>query len=256
MNISFQAIIIDDEPKLREVLKIKLSEYCTDIEIVGMASNVNEAYILIKEHKPNLIFLDISMPGGSGFDLLNRFEKIDFEIIFVTGFDEYALDALKLSAVDYLLKPVDSDSLVIAVEKAKSNIINGQKVQRYDVLKHNNDPTNSTDIKISIPGINSFEFLKISEIIRCEGWQKYTKIYLDNGECIVSSYNIGIYKNMLEKYGFFSSHKSHIINSDKIKKYLKEGTIILNDGSEVPVARRKKEEFIETILSPLSNKII
>ena len=255
MNISFKAIIIDDEPKLREVLKIKLSSYCENIELIGTASNIEEAYNLIQEYKPNLIFLDISMPGGSGFDLLDRFETIDFEIIFVTGFDEFALDALKLSAVDYLLKPVDSDSLIKAVEKAKNNILTDYKAQRFDVLKHNTNLSDSNDVKISVPGINSYDFFKLSDIVRCEGWQKYTKIFLDNGECIVSSYNIGIYKNILEKHDFFSTHKSHIINVDKIKKYSKEGIIVMNDGSEVPVARRRKEEFLEKILNPLNNRI-
>ncbi len=251
-NNLFNAIIIDDEPKLREVLNIKISNYCPEIKIVALASNVEEAYHLIHQHKPDLIFLDISMPGGSGFELLHRFEQIDFEIIFVTGFEEYALEALKLSAVDYLLKPVNSESLITAIEKAKNNIHNGMILKRYEVLKHNSDSSNSDDMKISVPGVNSFDFVKISDIIRCEGWQKYTRIYTEKGECIVSSYNIGIYKKNLEKHGFFSTHKSHLINISKIKKYLKEGILILLDGAEVPVARRRKDVFIQTVLTPLN----
>jgi two-component system LytT family response regulator len=131
---NYKALIIDDEPKLRKVLEFKLAKYCPDIQLVGTAGNAEEAFTEIKNLKPDIIFLDISMPGESGFDLLNRFDSIDFEIIFVTGFNDYVLDALKVSAVDYLLKPVVTANLVAAVEKAKSRIEDRQKVKMYHVL--------------------------------------------------------------------------------------------------------------------------
>ncbi len=245
---NYKALIVDDEPKLRKVLEFKLAKYCPDIQLVSTAGNAEEAFTEIKNLKPDIIFLDISMPGESGFDLLNRFDSIDFEIIFVTGFNDYVLDALKVSAVDYLLKPVVTANLVAAVEKAKSRIEDRQKVKMYHVLMHNINHLGEQDSKIAIPGVNSYDFVKISDIIRLEGWQKYTRIYLMDGNCITSSYNLGVFREMLSGYDFFSTHKSHLINIKMISRYLKEGTVIMSDHSEVPVARRKREEFAEQVL--------
>ncbi len=247
--MNFEAIIVDDEPKLRELLHIKLSQHCPEIQVLGMCENVDDAYEKITLLKPKLVFLDIAMPGSSGFDLLDKFESINFEVIFVTGFNEYALDALKVSAVDYVLKPISTESLKEAVAKAKSRIIDKYKADRYDALKHNINNIGDQKTKIAIPGNNVYEFVIVKNIIRCEGWQKYTKIYLADQRCIVSSYNIGVFKEMLESYGFYSTHKSHLINKQAIEKYLKEGTVILTDGSHVPVARRRKEDFMENVIN-------
>jgi len=251
-QIKYTAIIIDDEPKLREVLNIKLSQYCPDIEVICMAKDVKEAYTKIIEHKPQLIFLDIAMPGESGFDLLERFETFDFEIIFVTGYNEYALDALKVSAVDYVLKPVKTEDLKTAVHKATTRIDSRIKIEKYEVLRHNLNHIGDQNTKITIPGTSAYEFVKISEIIRCEGWQKYTKIYLKNGDVIVSSYNIGVFKEMLLSYEFFSTHKSHLVNTTQINRYLEDGTIIMSNGDSVPVARRRKEEFMKNVVKYLA----
>jgi len=235
-------------------MNIKLNQHCQEIEIVGKASNAPEAFKLIVNKKPDIVFLDIAMPGESGFDLLQKFDKIDFEVIFATGFNEYALDALKVSAVDYILKPINTEDLVKAVQKASINISNKQKVERYEVLKHNINNVGKQDTKIALASTEAYDFVKVSDIIRCEGWQKYTKIHLSNGTTTVSSYNIGVYKDMLQSYGFYSCHKSHLINEHHIDKYLKEGSVIMSDGSHVPVARRKKEEFLEKVLKFHSNK--
>lgn len=246
------AIIIDDEQKLREVLKIKLNQYCPFVNILGQGVNAEDGYKKIIEFKPNLVFLDIAMPGETGFDMLSRFDKIDFEIIFVTGFNEYALDALKVSAVDYILKPVKTELLVQAVTKAKAKIEDISLLSQYEVLKHNLNHIGDQNTKVAIPGANAYEFVKIEDIIRCEGWQKYTKIHLADGVTIVSSYNLGVFRDMLESYGFFSTHKSHLVNKSHITRYLKDGTIILSDGSNAPVARRRKEEFMEQVIKYLS----
>lgn len=245
------ALIIDDEQKLREVLKIKLGQFCKDVNILGQGVNAQDGYDKIIKLKPDLVFLDIAMPGETGFDMIERFDKIDFEIIFVTGFNEYALDALKVSAVDYILKPVQTESLINAVEKAKSRIEDRSKIAKYEVLKHNLNHIGDQNTKIAIPGSNAYEFVKIEEIIRCEGWQKYTKIHLKDGSVIVSSYNLGVFRDMLESYDFFSTHKSHLVNKAHIKRYLKDGTIILSDGSNAPVARRRKDDFMEQVVKYL-----
>ncbi|MEM8527288.1 MAG: LytTR family DNA-binding domain-containing protein [Bacteroidota bacterium] len=244
----YKAIIIDDEAKIRKVLEIKLGKHCEGVEVVATAANITEAYQLIQKHQPDLIFLDISMPGGSGFDLLSRFEKINFEIIFVTGFDDYALDALKVSAVDYLLKPIITENLIKAVEKAKERIEDRNKIEKYHNLQHNLENIGNQSTKLVIPGLNSYGFVKVCDIIRCEGWEKYTKLYLNDGNCLVSSHNLGVFRDMLKSYDFYHTHKSHLINTKLISRYLKDGFVIMIDGSEVPVARRKREEFLREVV--------
>ncbi len=245
---NYRALIIDDEHKIRKVLQIKLEQYCKDIQVLDTAGDITEGFEKIKNSKPNLIFLDISMPGGTGFDLLDKFDSIDFEVIFVTGFNDYVLDAIKVSAVDYLLKPVVTEDLITAVAKAKERIEDREKIEKYTILKHNLDHLGDQETKLAIPGANAYDFIKIANIVRCEGWQKYTKIYLLDGSCIVSSYNIGTFKGMLENYAFFSTHKSHLINTKLIIRYLKEGTVVMTDDSSVPVSRRKRDEFADQVL--------
>lgn len=245
--MGLKGIIIDDEPKLRQVLEIKLKKHCPEIEIVDMASNAEEAYEKINKHAPNIIFLDIQMPGESGFDLLNRFESFDFEIIFVTGYNNYALKALKVSAVDYILKPIETEDLKRATRKAKTRILERKKIERYDILKHNLENIETQSAKIVIPSSNLYQYVKVNDILHCEGWQKYTRIHLSSGEVILSSYNIGVFKDMLNDYSFYSPHKSHLINLNKIVRYRKDGFIVLDNNSEVPVSRRRKEDFLETL---------
>lgn len=245
------AIIIDDEKKLREVLRIKIEQFCPNVNILDQGINAKDGFDKIIKLKPDLVFLDIAMPGETGFDMLSRFFEIDFEIIFVTGFNEYALDALKVSAVDYILKPVKTESLVKAVAKAEARIENRSRLAKYEILKHNLNHIGDQNTKVAIPGANAYEFVKIRDIIRCEGWQKYTKIFLKDGQVIVSSYNLGVFRDMLESYGFFSTHKSHLVNNSHITRYLKDGTVILSDGSNAPVARRRKEDFMEQVVKYL-----
>lgn len=247
----YKALIIDDEPKIQKVLEIKLNEFCKDIDIVDIAWDVDSAYKSIIKHNPAVIFLDINMPGASGFKLLEKFEKITFEIIFVTGYNEYAIDALKVSAVDYILKPIKTADLVTAVEKAKIRVEHKQIIDNYKVLQHNVNNLGSQETQIAIKSAEAYDLVKISDIIRCEGWNKYTKIFLVNGEQLLSSSNLGSYREQLEPYDFYASHKSHLVNKTKIKKYLREGIIVLKDGSKVPVARRRKEHFIENVLKTI-----
>jgi len=247
-----KTLVIDDERKLREVLCIKLQKHCPSIEVVGQASNALEAQRAIEKHKPDLIFLDIAMPGKSGFELLSSFDKVTFEVIFATGYNEYAIDALKVSAVDYLLKPIQTEELIDAVSRAEIRITNRRQLENIELLKHNLKHVGDQKSKIVIPGSESYRFIEVADIIRCEGWQKYTKIYLVNGSTIVSSYNIGSYKDMLAPYGFFSCHKSHLINRTHLKSYTKEGTVTLTNDNKVPVARRKREEFSEFFLKNLN----
>lgn len=244
----YRSIIIDDEPKLREVLRIKLEKFCPSISIVGSGENISEARELIEGLAPDIIFLDIEMPGGTGFDLLDSLDTLDFQIIFVTGYNDYAIDALKLCAVDYLLKPLKTDELISAVGKAKARLENTAIIENYEVLKHNLNHVGDQSMKVCIPNNDAYEFVQIKDIIRCEGWNKYTKVHLLGDKQILSSYNIGVFKDMLEPNGFYSCHKSHLINKEHIKRYLKEGIIVMVDNGEVPLARRRKDAFTNEVL--------
>jgi len=246
--MNLKAVIIDDEIKLQELLEIKLNRHCPELDVIGKAGNAGAAYDLIVSTKPQLVFLDIQMPEETGFELLSRFDKIDFEIIFVTGYNEFALQALKVSAVDYILKPVENSDLISAVSKASERIAAREKLERFEILKHNLDHNTSEGAKIVIPGAKFYQHMNVSSIIHCEGWQKYTKIYHEGGKEIVSSYNIGVFKDLLKSYTiFYTPHKSHLINFKHLKSYDKEGTIHMSNGNTVPVSRRRKVEFQERL---------
>lgn len=243
-----KALIIDDEPKLQEVLKVKLQKYCPNIAAIEQAGNIQEGYEQATRFQPDIVFLDIAMPCGSGFDFLDQFEDINFEVIFVTGFNKYMLKAIKISAVDYLLKPVSTEELITAVHKATLRIQNWENIRKYHILRHNLKHIGEEETKIAIPAAKAYDFVKVSRIIRCEGWQKYTRIHLTDGSCIVSSYNIGVFKEMLESYNFYLTHKSHLVNVSLIVRYLKEGTAIMSDGAEVPISRRRRDDFFSSVL--------
>ena len=245
---TYKTIIVDDEYKLREVMAMELDEACPELDIIGSVGNIDDAYELIKKQNPQIVFLDIAMPGGSGFDLLLRFEQIDFEVIFATGFNDYAIDALKVSAVDYLLKPIRTTELQAAVEKAKVRIQDRQKIERYHHLLHNINHIGEQATKIALPGLEAYQYVTIHDIIRCEGWDRYTRIHLKDGTILVSSYSIGIFKNMLESYDFYAVHRSHLINTQWMDNYRKEGIAILLDGTEIPVSRRRREDFLRKVL--------
>ncbi len=247
--MKYNALIVDDERKLREVLKIKIDQYIPEIKIIDTAASADEAFKKVKLTRPDIVFLDISMPEKSGFDFLDMFDEITFTIIFVTGFSDYALDALKVSAVDYLLKPVDTEELKKACSKAFQLIKDRSNIEKYKILKHNLLHSEDQETKITVPGMTSYDFVKVKDIVMCEGWQKYTKIHLKDGSCITSSYNIGVFKELLMKFNFYSTHKSFLINTTHISRYLKEGKVILTNNLEVPVSRRKKEEFKDEILN-------
>jgi len=243
-----RSLLIDDEKKVLEVLRIKLQKHCPQIEILGTANDLDPAEQLIRQAKPELIFLDISMPGGTGFDLLKRFQKVDFQVIFCTGYSEYAIQAFKLSAVDYLLKPLKTQELINAVSKAIVRQESKQQSILYENLINNIVAGKDQSKKIAIPSQNEYEFVEISQIVHCEGWEKYTKIHLNDGRTLVSSYNVGRFRENLQEYGFYSCHKSHLINKSHIKKYSTEGILVLSTGKSVPVSRRKRDEFMELFI--------
>ncbi|MFN6076900.1 MAG: LytR/AlgR family response regulator transcription factor [Fluviicola sp.] len=228
------ALIVDDEIPAQESLTKLLQRFCKNVEIVGVASNVNEAIELCLEKRPQLLFLDIQMPSGSGFDILEKTTFIEKQVIFTTAYSNHAIEAIKANAIDYLLKPIEIQELVKAVEKA---IKNNQKI---------NLPTEEKSLdKIAIPTLDGTYFYNKSEIIRAEADSNYTEIHLTNGKKVVSSKTLKEIELVLLTSSFIRVHKSHLINLNFIKKYIKGdgGMLVLNDDSMIPVSRSHKDEL-------------
>ena len=242
-----RVVLVDDEEYPRLLLKELLEESFPEIEIIGDADNADDAYEMIENEEPDLVFLDIAMPEKTGFDLLQMFDHPDFEVIFVTGYDQYAFDAFNHFAIGYLLKPIDSSMLTEVVLNAKKRIESKKSnANIQELLQHLSSSTRKTN-RIGIPTMEGLEFVEMNEIIRCEGDQKYTKVYLTNRTNILSSYNIGEFRRILEHHNFFQCHKSHLVNLNHVRKYNKEGTLHMSDDSSVPVSKRKKIEFLNQL---------
>ncbi len=238
-------IIIDDQADSRKTLRNFLTLFCPQINIMAEANGVESAKRTIEQNNPSLIFLDVEMEDGTAFDLLNQLESIDFMIIFVTAHDMYSLKAIKLSAIDYLLKPVNPDELIVAVEKAEKNLRLHTIEEQVALLTRKKITAQS---KIALPTANGVHFIKIHDIVRCEADNTYTIFSLINSkQKIVVSKPIKEYDELFCEYNFFRVHKSHLINLDHVIE-LKQGEILTLANSEtVPVARTRKESFLKAI---------
>lgn len=239
-----KAIIIEDEVHNRNNLKRLLEKYCKGINIEATAGNADEAISLINKLNPQLIFLDIQMPGEDGFQMLQQLGKHDFEIIFVTAFSEYGIKAIKFSAIDYLLKPVDITELKDAVDKATEKI-NAKRENKNlkNLLFYLQNINSKADHRIAISSIKEIKLVPVNEIIRCESENSYTFFHLLNGEKIISTVSIAAYEELLNTYGFIRCHQSHLINKKFVKSFLKNDgySLLMTDGSTVPVSRQKKD---------------
>ncbi|HSH64846.1 MAG TPA: LytTR family DNA-binding domain-containing protein [Bacteroidia bacterium] len=241
-----KAIIIDDEKKGREILKSLIETYCEEVEIIAQAANAQQGYELILEHKPDVIFLDVEMPNGDGFSLLERFNEITFQIVFTTAFDDYAIKAIKFHALDYLLKPIDIDELRLAIENVRKELQSGKiNENKYNGIIKSRKLENSG--KLALPIKDGIIYLSVSEIVRVESDGAYSIFYTDHGKKHLSSKNLGEYEEILLGLGFYRIHRSHIVNVKKVKKFIRnEGTFVeMEDGSMVEIARRKKDEFLQ-----------
>lgn len=239
------AIIIDDESKGRITLVSLLNKYCKNIEIIAQASNVPEAINAITQHKPNIVFLDIQLQDGTGFDILNGIENIQSKVIFTTAFDEYAVKAFRFSAIDYLLKPIDPEQLISAVNKA-ATLKTSADEQQFEALVQNLN--NNTDKKIVINSHQGQFIIKVADIVRCESDSNYTTIYNTNGTKILVTKSLREYEELLSEHQFFRVHKSHLINTKYVSKYdLPNSIIILNDDTIIEIARRRKDALIQFI---------
>jgi len=245
-----KVLIVDDERNSQLALQQVIEEYCPKASIVGMASSISEAYTIIKKEQPNLLFLDIEMPGGTGFDLLKKFQPIPFEVVFVTGYDKYAINAIKFSCLDYLLKPFAIQEIVDVVQKAHATKQGNGFENKIDNLISNLNTTSSQSNRIGLPTQFGLEFVAINHIVRLEAEGPYTKIYFIDQKPILCTRILKDFETMLEEFSsFFRVHRKNMINLNYIKKYHKGegGFVVLVDGSSVDVSRRKKEEFLKRL---------
>lgn len=243
------AVIVDDELNARKALENMLALYCPEIQLLGLAADVASAHKLLKEKDPDLIFLDVRMPDGTGFDLLKKFRKINFKIIFVTAYDQYALHAIKLSAVDYLLKPVNPRELRAAVDKAIRQVeTEAQLIKNLEVLEDNIDP-NQKNKKIILNTSNQMYVIRLNQIIRLESDENYTIVHIEPDKKIMVSRTMKEFEELLALSGFCRTHNSHIINMDMVDYYDKGGSgqVVLFNGDKVPLSSRRKDFFMKTL---------
>jgi two-component system, LytTR family, response regulator len=249
MNM-LKAIIIDDEERARNTLSGLLNSYCPEVTILSACANVPDGVLAINKHKPDVVFLDIEMPDYNGFELLGFFREIDFDIIFVTAYSEYAIKAFEVSAVDYILKPIDIDQLKNSVEKLKHKKLQSQVQEQFELLK---ESYKGDDVKkIALSMSNGLTFVEVSEIVLLEADGAYTTFHLKNGQKIVVSKKLKFYEDLLSNRPFFfRTHRSYFINVNYIKKYSKsENAILMDNDCTVSLSRERKQEF-DTLLKDL-----
>jgi len=241
------AIIIEDEAPLRELLQMLIHEVDENVELLASCDSIEDGFHKVMQLKPDLIFLDVMLPGGTGFDLLEQLAPGTCEVIFITAYDSFALEAFRHAAVGYVLKPVDKAELKIAINNARRRIKSPDDTDKTDFLKllqHVQTDRNGND-KIALPTPDGFLFVKANDIIRCESDKVYTMIFLVDGSRILCSYNIGEFRRILPDQTFFQIHKSHIVSLQFVRSYNgRENTIELTDGVVLPVSRRNKGSFL------------
>ena len=239
-------LIVDDEPSARNALSSLLTHYCPDAKIMGIADSVAEGAHKVLQLKPNLLFLDVEMRGETGFDLLQQFKNPNFKVIFVTGHNQYALNAIKFSALDYLLKPINDVELVNAVQKARLQLEYQTRMDNilnlFDTLKNPRDKKN----KIAVATQPGLELIPVEDIIRCEASGGYTILHLKQQKHIISSKDLKHFSELLEDYDFYRIHDAHLISYAHISKVLNEdgGVVLTDNGIKIPISRRRKNDFL------------
>ena len=241
------AIIVDDEMKGRQYLKQLIEKFVPQVKIIGEAEDTKQAIVLIDSLNPDLVFLDIEMPGQTGIEMLRQMQDINFEVVFVTAFNRYAVEAFRLGAVDYLLKPASPSDLQEAVARVINNRSNHgqQKSKLAELTQH----FGQAFTKITVPTMSGFEFVDFVDIISFQSDGNYSNIRLKEKKTITATRQLGEFEELLLNYNFFRIHKSFIINLDHIKKYTKGdgGSVMMSDGSEIDVSRRIKDAFLKRI---------
>lgn len=239
-----RSVIVEDETAAREALKNYLSKYCPQVEVIGEAQNIKEAVPMLHETLPQLVFLDVEMPFGNAFDVLEACKDLQFETIFVTAFSEYSLKALNQSAAYYLLKPISIEELIVAVNKVQQHIINNELFNRNKIIVENFRETKPEKQQVILPTLEGFEVVKMEEIVRLRGNGNFTDIYLSNGSKKMVCRFLKHFSELLP-FPFIRVHKSHIINVNFVKSYNKGGFLTLHDATEIEVSPTYKDEFLQ-----------
>ena len=245
--MSFQkikSVIVEDELAAREVLKNYLIKYCPQVEVIGEAQNIKEAVPLLQELQPQLVFLDVEMPFGNAFDVLEACKDLHFETIFVTAFSEYSLKALNQSAAYYLLKPISIEELIVAVNKVHHQILNHEIFNRNKIIVENFKESKPEKQQVILPTLEGFEVVKMEDIVRLRGNGNFTDLYLQNGNKKMVCRFLKHFSEILP-LPFLRVHKFHIINLNCVKSYNKGGVITLNDDTEIEVSPTYKEDFLK-----------
>jgi two-component system LytT family response regulator len=252
--MNLRALIVDDEEFGRENLAYLLKQYCTEIDVVGMADSAAQARKLIVEEEPDVIFLDINMPGENGLSLMQSFENSDMQVVFVTAYDQYSLNAIKAGAFDYILKPIDIEELqqtvarlikVFSERQARVRELEQYK-QSFNSLKDSLTRRKQPE-KINIPHSKGIKIVNINDIIRLTADNNYTDIYLQGAQKLVVSRTLKDFEEVLDPEIFFRIHKSHIINIEHLKEYINEynGYVLMSDGAKIEISRRRSSDFMQ-----------
>ncbi|MBC7889055.1 MAG: response regulator transcription factor [Ferruginibacter sp.] len=238
-----KALLVDDKQPSIELLKYLLLQNCPEINEITTANSVREALQLLKNFQPDIVFLDIQMPQQSGFDLLNAVDTWTFEVIFTTAYNEFAIQAIRFSALDYLLKPVDAGELVKAVERYKAKRLYAPA--GGELYKNFIQNISSQNRKLALPGTSTIKYVGLDEIIRLQADRNYTKLFFTNGKSFIAAKTLKEYEEVLSSSGsFIRVHRMHLVNYNFIKEYDREGLLHLKDGSSLEVSRRKKESLV------------
>lgn len=245
VNEKIKSVIVEDETAAREALKNYLKKYCPQVEVAGEAANIKQAVPLLHELQPQLVFLDVEMPYGNAFDVLEACQDLQFETIFVTAFSEYSLRALNTSAAYYLLKPISIEELIAAVNKVHQQILKNELFNRNKIILENFKEKKPEKQQVILPTLEGFEVVKVEDIVRLQGNGNFTDVFLVNGEKKMICRFLKHFSEILS-FPFLRIHKSHIVNTAFIKSYQKGngGTVTMVDGSEVDVSPNYKEEFL------------
>jgi two-component system LytT family response regulator len=245
-----KTIAIDDEYHCLGTLEILISEYCPDVQLIDKCQSPKNAFDLINKHQPDLVFLDIEMPGMTGFELLEQFDTIPFSVIFTTGYDKYAIRAIRVSALDYLLKPVDPKDLKLAVEKIRKQQFRPLEEQ-FRLLLDRVQQRETMVRQIAVPTRDGFEMILIDQLIRCEADDNYTRLFLKNNKVLLICKTLKETEEQLREFNFFARvHHSFLVNLNEVTRYVRGdgGYLIMRDGSTVDVSKSRKESLLKKIL--------
>jgi len=246
MNQKLRTVIIDDEPDAVDFINSIINEYCPSLEVKGKAYDVKEGVCKIDEIKPDLIFLDVEMPHGSGFDLLTNFPDKNFDVVFITAFNHYAIKAIKFSAVDYILKPININEFIEAVNKVVKKRSDSFSRGNENIKALLENLKSTLPSRLAIPTSDGMEFLNPREIIRIEADRSYSWFYITGNRKILVSKHLKEFQDLLSDRYFFRPHNSHLINLKYVRKYVRKegGFIEMQDGSQIPVSRNRRDLFL------------